>query len=373
MSESKVLGIVFSDMHDDKMGDLTMVRTMGSVPYGGRYRLVDFALSNMVNAGIRDVGMLTKSNYHSLMDHVGSGREWDLARKIGGLTILPPFATKGSAAGQSRGSLETLAGIHGYIASSKAKHVILCDCDIVASIDYQAMLAAHEEKGAGITLLCGRYDVAPHHGEDLILTIGEDDFLRDAFQSTEARGEQDVYMNIAIFDRELLLRLVADGVSHGKYTMEEIIRDQAKTHTILCYKQEGWFYHMHSLTEYFEANMALLDARVREELFQPERPIFTKIRDEAPAKYGLSSSVKNSLIADGCIIEGTVENSIIFRGVKVGQGAMVRNSIIMQGCVIDDKAELDYVILDKDVLIKDGRRLAGYLTYPLYVPKKAHI
>ncbi|MCI8653561.1 MAG: glucose-1-phosphate adenylyltransferase subunit GlgD [Angelakisella sp.] len=373
MSESKVLGIVFSDMHDDKMGDLTMVRTMGSVPYGGRYRLVDFALSNMVNAGIRDVGMLTKSNYHSLMDHVGSGREWDLARKIGGLTILPPFATKGSAAGQSRGSLETLAGIHGYIASSKAKHVILCDCDIVASIDYQAMLAAHEEKGAGITLLCGRYDVAPHHGEDLILTIGEDDFLRDAFQSTEARGEQDVYMNIAIFDRELLLRLVADGVSHGKYTMEEIIRDQAKTHTILCYKQEGWFYHMHSLTEYFEANMALLDAQVREELFQPERPIFTKIRDEAPAKYGLSSSVKNSLIADGCIIEGTVENSIIFRGVKVGQGAVVRNSIIMQGCVIDDKAELDYVILDKDVLIKDGRRLAGYLTYPLYVPKKAHI
>ncbi len=373
MSESKVLGIVFSDMHDDKMGDLTMVRTMGSVPYGGRYRLVDFALSNMVNAGIRDVGMLTKSNYHSLMDHVGSGREWDLARKIGGLTILPPFATKGSAAGQSRGSLETLAGIHGYIASSKAKHVILCDCDIVASIDYQAMLAAHEEKGAGITLLCGRYDVAPHHGEDLILTIGEDDFLRDAFQSTEARGEQDVYMNIAIFDRELLMRLVADGVSHGKYTMEEIIRDQAKTHTILCYKQEGWFYHMHSLTEYFEANMALLDARVREELFQPERPIFTKIRDEAPAKYGLSSSVKNSLIADGCIIEGTVENSIIFRGVKVGQGAVVRNSIIMQGCVIDDKAELDYVILDKDVLIKDGRRLAGYLTYPLYVPKKAHI
>ena len=233
MSESKVLGIVFSDMHDDKMGDLTMVRTMGSVPYGGRYRLVDFALSNMVNAGIRDVGMLTKSNYHSLMDHVGSGREWDLARKIGGLTILPPFATTGSAAGQSRGSLETLAGIHGYIASSKAKHVILCDCDIVASIDYQAMLAAHEEKGAGITLLCGRYDVAPHHGEDLILTIGEDDFLRDAFQSTEARGEQDVYMNIAIFDRELLLRLVADGVSHGKYTMEEIIRDQADRKSVV--------------------------------------------------------------------------------------------------------------------------------------------
>jgi len=371
MSESKVLGIIFSDMHDDKMGDLTMVRTTGSVPYGGRYRLVDFALSNMVNAGIRDVGMITKSNYHSLMDHLGSGREWDLARKIGGLTILPPFARAGS--GVYRGNLDALNGIHAFLASSKAKYVLVCDCDIVANIDYKAMLAAHEEKGAGITLLCGRYDVDPHHGEDLVLTIDPDGFLRDAVYSTEARGEQDVYMNSAIFDRELLIRLVADGVSHGKYTLGEMIQEQARTHTVLCYKQEGWFYHMHSMTEYFVANMSLLDAEVREDLFRPDRPILTKIRDEAPAKYGLSSSVKNSLVADGCIIEGTVENSIIFRGVKVGQGAVVRNSVVMQGCVINNKAELDYVILDKDVLIKDGRRLAGYLTYPLYVPKKSHI
>ena len=371
MSESKVLGIVFSNMHDDRMGDLTMVRTMGSVPYGGRYRLVDFALSNMVNAGIRDVGMITKSNYHSLMDHVGSGREWDLARKIGGLTILPPYARAG--AGMYRGNLDAISNIYAFLASSKAKYVLLCDCDVVANIDYNAMLAEHEESGAGISILCGRYDVAPHHGEDLVLSIQEDGFLRDAFQSADARGEQDVYMNAAIFDRELLLRLAVDGVSHGKYSVGEILQEQGRAHNVLCYKQEGWFYHMHNMVEYFEANMALLNASVREDLFRPERPILTKIRDEAPAKYGLSSNVKNSLVADGCIIEGTVENSIIFRGVKVGQGAVVKNSIVMQGSVIDDNAQLDYVILDKDVLIKDGRRLAGYLTYPVYVPKKSHI
>lgn len=371
MSESKVLGIVFSNMHDEKMGDLTMVRTMGSVPFGGRYRLVDFALSNMVNAGIRDVGMITKSNYHSLMDHVGSGREWDLARKIGGLTILPPFARAG--AGMYRGNLDALNGIYAFLASAKTQYVLMCDCDIVANIDYKAMLAAHEESGAGVTILCGRYDVAPHHGEDLVLSIQEDGFLRDAFQSAEAKGEQDVYMNTAIFDRELLLRLVVDGVSHGKYTVGEILQEQGRAHNVFCYKQEGWFYHMHNMVEYFLANMALLDEKVREELFLPERPILTKIRDQAPAKYGLSSSVKNSLVADGCIIEGTVENSVIFRGVKIGQGAVVRNSIIMQDTVVDDKAQLDYVILDKDVLIKDGRHLAGYLTYPVYVPKKSHI
>lgn len=371
MSESKVLGIVFSNMHDDQMGDLTMVRTMGSVPFGGRYRLVDFALSNMVNAGIRDVGMITKSNYHSLMDHVGSGREWDLARKIGGLTILPPYAR--AKAGMYRGNLDALNGIYAFLASSKAKYVLLCDCDIVANIDYNAMLAAHEESGAGVTILCGRYDVAPHHGEDLILSIQENGFLRDAFQSAGVGGEQDVYMNAAIFDRELLLRLTADGVSHGKYSINGVISEQARSNNVYCYRCGGWSYHIHNLTEYFAANMALLDEKVRQELFLPERPILTKIRDEAPAKYGLSSSVKNSLVADGCIIEGTVENSVIFRGVKIGQGAVVKNSIIMQSTVVNNNAELEYVVLDKDVLIKDGRRLAGYLTYPLYVPKKSHI
>lgn len=374
MSESKVLGMIFSNTHDDEMGDMTMVRTMGSVPFGGRYRLVDFALSNMVNAGIRDIGLITQSNYHSLMDHVGAGREWDLARKIGGLTLLPPYADmKTGHTGMYRGNLDALNNLYGFLADSNAKYVLLCDCDTVANIDYNAMLDSHEESGAGITILCSRYEVAPHHGEDLVLSIQEDGFLRDASRSSEARGEQDVYMNTAIFDRELLLRLMADGVNHGKYTINEIIQDQARSHNVHCYEDGGWFYHIHSLTEYFVANMELLKASVREELFLPERPIYTKIRDEAPAKYGLNSHVKNSLVADGCVIEGTVENSIIFRGVKVGAGAVVRNSIVMQGCVIGDNAQLDYVILDKEVLIKDGRRLAGYLTYPVYLPKRQHI
>lgn len=367
MSESKVLGIVFSNMHDDQMGDLTMVRTMGSVPFGGRYRLVDFALSNMVNAGIRDVGMITKSNYHSLMDHVGSGREWDLARKIGGLTILPPYAR--AKAGMYRGNLDALNGIYAFLASSKAKYVLLCDCDIVANIDYNAMLAAHEESGAGVTILCGRYDVAPHHGEDLILSIQENGFLRDAFQSAGVGGEQDVYMNAAIFDRELLLRLTADGVSHGQYSINGVISEQARSNNVYCYRCSGWSYHIHNLTEYFAANMALLDEKVRQELFLPERPILTKIRDEAPAKYGLSSSVKNSLVADGCIIEGEVENCILSRGVRIEKGAKVSNCVLMQGTVVQAGAVLKYAIADKNVRVNPGRMLMGHSTYPLAISK----
>lgn len=373
MNDNKILGIIFSNTHDDEMGAMTMVRTMGSVPFGGRYRLVDFPLSNMVNAGIRNVGMITQSNYHSLMDHVGAGREWDLARKIGGLTILPPYANLVNTSTGYRGNLEALYNVRAYIEDSSAKYVLLTDCDTVDNIDYNAMLAAHEKSGAGITILCSRYEVAAHHGEDLVLSIQEDGFLRDASRSAEAQGEQDVYMNTAIFDRELLLRLVADGVGHGRYSINETIQNQAKSRNVYCYKVEGWFYHIHSLNEYFVANMELLKEHVREQLFQPGRPIYTKVRDEAPAKYGIYSSVKSSFVADGCVIEGTVENSIIFRGVKVGQGAVVKNSIVMQDCVIGDNAQLDYVILDKEVLIKDSRRMAGYLTYPLYVPKRQHI
>ena len=372
MSESnKVLGIIFSNMHDDRMGDLTMARTMGSVPYGGRYRLVDFALSNMVNAGIRNVGLVTKSNYHSLMDHVGSGREWDLARKIGGLTILPPFAR--AAAGIYRGNLEALNGISAFIRSAKASYVLVCDCDLVANIDFAALLACHQQNGAGITLLYGRHDVASHGGDNVVLSVGEDGFLRDAVLDPDAKGEQDVYLNIAVFDKELLLRLTADGVNHGKYSIHDILQEQAQARNVYCCPIQSCFFRIHNMVDYFAANMALLDGGVREEIFYRGRPVLTKIRDQAPAKYGLNSSVKNSLVADGCIIEGTVENSILFRGVKVGAGAVVRNSILMQDTVVDDNAQLEYVILDKDVLIRDGRRLAGYLTYPLYVPKKSHI
>ncbi len=208
--------------------------------------------------------------------------------------------------------------------------------------------------------------------EDLILSIRKTAFCGTPSSPTGVAGSRRLH-NAAIFDRELLLRLTADGVSHGQYSINGVISEQARSNNVYCYRCGGWSYHIHNLTEYFAANMALLDEKVRQELFLPERPILTKIRDEAPAKYGLSSSVKNSLVADGCIIEGTVENSVIFRGVKIGQGAVVKNSIIMQSTVVNNNAELEYVVLDKDVLIKDGRRLAGYLTYPLYVPKKSHI
>ena len=368
----KMLGIIFSNMHDTSLGDLTLHRTMGSIPVGGRYRLVDFPLSNMVNSGVRDVGIITKSNYHSLMDHVGSGREWDLARKIGGLTILPPFSRTGS--GMYKGSLEALWGIMGYIRSSTAKYVILSDCDIMANVDYLDVLKSHKAAGTGITVVYTRREIEESDKDNVVFNIGKDGLLGDVMTNPDLQGEQNIYLNTAIMDRDLLVRLVSDAVSRGNYSFnQDILRVQAQADRVNCYRFEGTCCRIHCMESYFRANMMLLDREARAHLFDPARPIYTKVRDEVPARYGLQASVANSLVADGCIIEGKVENSVIFRGVRIGKGAVVRNSIVMQGTVIEDNAELGYVIADKDVLIRDGRKLGGYLTYPLYLPKQTHV
>ncbi|MEG1687746.1 MAG: sugar phosphate nucleotidyltransferase, partial [Angelakisella sp.] len=231
MPDNKMLGIVFSNMHDDFLSELTLHRTTASVPFGGRYRLIDFTLSNMVNSGIDRVGIIAKSNYHSLMDHVGSGKEWDLARKRGGLTILPPFSRTG--AGMYRGNLDALYGVSAYIKTSQAKYVLICDCDVIANADFTAVLEAHKASGAGITLVYGRENVTPEIRDDMVtLDIGADGFLLDAMANPQQGGEQNVYLNAAVFDRELLLRLVGDGVSHEKYSIQDILQEQARARTV---------------------------------------------------------------------------------------------------------------------------------------------
>lgn len=372
MADAKMLGILFSNMHDDALSELTLHRTMGSVPFGGRYRLVDFALSNMVNSGIKDVGIITKSNYHSLMDHLGAGREWDLARKIGGLTLLPPYSRTGT--GIYHGRLNALAGILGYIQASKSPYVALCDCDLVCNFDFKDMLKAHIDSGANITVAYTVREIEDGEKDNAVLAVGKNNMLRDIYWNPDVQGDQEIYMNIAIINKDLLVHRVTNAVAQNKTDFyRDVIAEEAENGRVDCYRFDGFCDRIHNMESFFQTNMELLKADVRKELFNVQRPIYTKVRDEVPAKYGLQAKVMNSLVADGCIIEGQVENSIIFRGVKVGKGTVIRNSIIMQGTTIEDGAQLDYVITDKDVLIKDGRKLAGYLTYPLYVPKGRQI
>lgn len=368
-----VLGLVFANMHDTTLGDMTKNRTMGSVMFGGRYRLIDFPLSNMVNSGISEVGVITKSNYQSLLDHLGSAREWDLARKKGGLYILPPFGNVESTL--YRGRIEALYGAMSFIKHSRAKYVILSDCDVVTNIDYKPIVAAHIESGADITAVA-HTDV--YSSDDIktstVFNVDADKNVTSVLINPDISGTCTTSLNVFVMSMDFLIETVNDAMARGNVSFERnILQEKCRELKIKIYEYDNYFSKLNSPESYFKSNMALLEPENARKLFVPKRSIYTKVSDNAPVKYDLDSKVSNSLIADGCIIEGEVENSVLFRGVKVGKGAKVKNCILMQGTVVGDNAELSYLITDKNVSICENHILTSSPQYPMYVGKGASV
>lgn len=368
-----VLGLVFANMHDTTLGDMTKNRTMGSVMFGGRYRLIDFPLSNMVNSGISEVGVITKSNYQSLLDHLGSAREWDLARKKGGLYILPPFGNVESTL--YRGRIEALYGAMSFIKHSRAKYVILSDCDVVTNIDYKPIVAAHIESGADITAVA---HTGVYSSDDIktstVFNVDADKNVTSVLINPDISGTCTTSLNVFVMSMDFLIETVNDAMARGNVSFERnILQEKCRELKIKIYEYDNYFSKLNSPESYFKSNMALLEPENARKLFVPKRSIYTKVSDNAPVKYDLDSKVSNSLIADGCIIEGEVENSVLFRGVKVGKGAKVKNCILMQGTVVGDNAELSYLITDKNVSICENHILTSSPQYPMYVGKGASV
>lgn len=368
-----VLGLVFANMHDTTLGDMTKNRTMGSVMFGGRYRLIDFPLSNMVNSGISEVGVITKSNYQSLLDHLGSAREWDLARKKGGLYILPPFGNVESTL--YRGRIEALYGAMSFIKHSRAKYVILSDCDVVTNINYKPIVAAHIESGADITAVA---HTGVYSSDDIktstVFNVDADKNVTSVLINPDISGTCTTSLNVFVMSMDFLIETVNDAMARGNVSFERnILQEKCRELKIKIYEYDNYFSKLNSPESYFKSNMALLEPENARKLFVPKRSIYTKVSDNAPVKYDLDSKVSNSLIADGCIIEGEVENSVLFRGVKVGKGAKVKNCILMQGTVVGDNAELSYLITDKNVSICENHILTSSPQYPMYVGKGASV
>ena len=371
-----VAGLIFSNINDQSIPEMTRRRTMASIPFGCRYRLIDFALSNMVNSDITNVGVITHYNYQSLMDHIGTGKDWDLARRSGGIKILPPYVTayENSAAGKLyENRLEALMGSVNFINRCGADYIVLSDCDVIMNIDLSAVVEEHVRSGAYITMVAKKVSASKSLFDKSVdvLGLGEDNRITEITYSTPTRGSYYVNTNLMVISRADLQGIVADSISHGyKSFSRDIIAKQLKKKLIRAYCFDGFCACISSLENYFSTSMMLLQDDVRRDLFSnPERKIFTKIRNSAPTKYENSASVKNSMVADGCTIEGTVENSIIFRGVHVGKGTVVKNCILLQDTYVGSNAMLNCVIADKNVVIKDGRMLSGYDTMPFFIGK----
>lgn len=377
-SNADALGILFPNSYDTLVPELVSERLMASIPFAGRYRIIDFLLSSMVNCGIDNISLIVRKNYHSLMDHLGSGREWDLTRKKGGLNLVPPFAQK--AVKVYNGRVEALASVLTFLQSQKEKYVILSDTNIVANFDFKSLIEAYVESGADVMAVYTREEIPedlraiPIGSKDVYYTISMDDNrVREVRVNSKMPGRQNLLLNMYIIDRELLIRLINEAYVNGcTYFERDILMPRLKELNIQGYLHEGYVARITSTKSYFDENMRMLDEKNLDALFSPN-PIYTKIRDDNPTRYINGAKVKNIMAADGCVIEGEVENSILFRGVRVAKGAKVKNCVLMQDTVVETGARLEYIISDKNVVISVGQQVKGTDTFPVYVEKNRRV
>ena len=362
-----VMGVIFASDNENKLNELTIHRTTASLPFCGRYRLIDFTLSNFVNSGITQIGIVTRSNYSSLMDHIRMGRDWDLNRKNGGLSVFPPFVLNSSRE-MYKGKIEAIYSIQGFIRRSPEEYVLLSNSNIAMNIDFDDVMAAHLAAKADVTMLV---HYAKTTTSRRLVVEEEDGEVKDLYISVTPSSEDKLLgLNVYLIKKDLLLSLVEHEYARGHVDFEkDILMKQLGSIKMHPYCVERHAAIVDDVRTYYNESMKVLDPAVREELFYGDSIIYTKVKDSVPTLYKENACVKNSLIADGCEIDGLVENSILFRGVKVEKGAEVRNSIIMEDGKIMENGSVCYAITDKNVTVTAGRTISGYESYPVVIVK----
>lgn len=371
MAMKNVMGIIYTGEKDSFLRELTLVRAIAAMPVAGRYRVIDFLVSGMVNSGIKNVGVIMQKNYHSLMDHLGSGKEWDLHGKNDGLYILPPFLTRENV-GVYSGSLDALHSNFGYLRRSKQEYVLLCNSLIVFNASFNDMFDAHMRSGADVTIMYTPNPEMRRPEYGTYFDIDKDGIITDVEIDPTRPRYENTCMEVFLLRKDLLMDLVDRGAAHGYHDLtrdvfQRMIRDAGMR--VAGYEYTDVCYRMDSVQSYFQFNLDVIDPKVRHALFRDDNPVYTKVRDELPARYLDNASVSDSMVADGCIVDGTVEHSVLFRGVKIDKGARVKNCVIMQDSHIEEGVHLENCILDKQAVIKRDGTLIGPHSYPIVISK----
>ncbi|MDR0854568.1 MAG: glucose-1-phosphate adenylyltransferase subunit GlgD [Clostridiales Family XIII bacterium] len=370
----EAFGLIYAAQEIMNLRDLVDQRTVGALPIGGRYRVIDFPLSNMVNTGIRNVGVIASRNYNSLMDHIGSGKAWDLSRKSDGLFLLTPYALRDNP-GQYRGMIEALKSSMDYIRRAKQEYCVLSETYIIYNSTFDEMMKSHIETGADITVMYRTLDgdelaAEKERYSDVRFDIDGSGRIVDLEIDPELTTLSKRSMKTYIIRKDILIYLVEECFSRGEYHFSEnLLRNNLHRLKIQGFEHKGYVGSIDSVASYYSINMDLLNTDIRRELFVLKNRVLTKVADGVPARYMDTADVTGSLIANGCIIEGKVENSVIFRHVQIGKGASVKNSIILPGTVVGDDADLEYVILDKNVSMRQRSRLVGNAGFPVVIRK----
>lgn len=364
----KLMGVINLDHELDQLSELTYFRAGAAVPFAGRYRLIDFALSNMMNAGVQDIALFVRRKYRSLLDHLGEGGPWDLNRKRGGLFILPPDWHDPTDI--SVGDLQHMHNNRDFFARSTGEYVVHSGSQHLSKVDFCDLAAKHKASGADVTVVYKHVDLLePEHDACFRVDVGEDGFVNGIHNE---KGHHNLYIELFIMEKGLFMQQMEYCIAHGDsyFFRDAILRNPAGL-KIAGYEYTGYHAVINSIESYHKNSLELLDQDKYKQLFSPDQPVQTKIKYEAPTKYLEGADVRNSLVANGCQIAGEVDTSILFRGVKVEKGAKVVNSIIMQKCVIEAGAIVENVILDKDVLVTENRTLVGDSRKPFVIAKRS--
>ncbi len=365
-----VHGIVYAYHSSPALGDLARTRTNASLPFAGRYRLIDFALSSLSNAGVRDVGVIMQRDYQSLLDHVAGGKAWDISRHRGGMKLLPPFGTH--HVGEYAGTAEALNAVIGYVRDIPQEHIVLIPADVLCNVDIAALVEQHVKSGCGITAVCTKR--TPKNVHYRLVQKPDGRVEKILFRQTGS-GAGVAAMELYVVRKETLLALLdrceAENRFHFHRDCLAAYLEQGGEMDVFLH--DGFAMRIDSIADYYEANMAMLQAGPRADLFPEDRPVRTKERSDVSTYYGENANVENSLVADGCFIEGTVKNCVLFRGVRVAPGAVLENCILMQDTVVGAGASLKHIISDKDAEIAPYVTLTGGEKLPLVLPKRAKV
>ncbi|MDR1496721.1 MAG: glucose-1-phosphate adenylyltransferase subunit GlgD [Clostridiales Family XIII bacterium] len=367
-------GLIYAGEQIFNLRELVDMRAVGALPVGGRYRMIDFPMSNMVNSGIRNVAVIASRNYNSLMDHLGSGKSWDLSRKSDGLFFLTPFANRDSP-GVYRGAVEALKGSMDFLKRAKQQYCVLAGSRTIYNTTYDDIMEFHIASDADVTLMYNKFGNERWSGsryEDSRLSVKKNGEVRRLETDVELSSLDCLSMDTLIIRRELLVYLVDESVARGDYHLiDGMLRNNLGRIKIMGYEYKGYVSRLHNVASYFQMNMDFLDPKMQTRIFRGPHRIYTKVKDEVPVRYMPTAAVKNCIVANGCIIEGEVENSVLFRGVYVGKGTTVRNSILLPGAEVNDDAEIENAVIDKNASIRNRTRLIGSKDYPIIIQKGA--
>ena len=371
-------GIIFSSLNNNTLSRLTTERTVAAIPFACRYRLVDFALSNLVNANISNISIIANYNYRSLQDHIGSGKDWDLARRAGGINFISPFQTANNAQAKMFSShMEALKSMKvEYIDQFKEDYVVLIDSDNVLNIDLSEVLAAHEKTGAEVTFVTKTIDSSfTSKNTRTMLSHVAGRVTQIALSDRFDENNPELSLGIYVFNTTYLRKILENAESYNQNSLTQMFLKNCKSDNFRAFNYSGFVASVSSFLDYYKYSMELVnDENARECLLgNRSAPVFTRVNNSAPTIYKSNAKIENSMIADECVIDGTVINSVIFRDVIIEKGAVVKNSVLFHGTRVCKNAELNSIVTDKDVVVTEGVKLSGNGNMPFYIQKRRKV